>query len=298
MWMDDVRTVASDDNTNLRKYVAMHHLSWNITKNFNIGLFEAVITNENSYDGFDVSFFNPIIFYRAVEFSNGGDYSGNVQIGLNMKYKINSNVSVYSQFLIDEMTVDEAFSGDGYWGNKFALQLGGKYYNAFKIENLMLQGEFNWSAPYTFAHGADATLNSGHYNQAIAHLWGGNFWEVVGIARYTKNRWFGDLKLILGEKGFDFENSDVSYGGDIYVSYDDRVSDYGNEVGQGNTTNIFITDIQGGYIVNPVTNLKLFAGFTFRDFSPLQSSAKVQDDQTTWFTVGVKSDLFNWYFDR
>ena len=298
MWMDDVRTVASDDNTNLRKYVAMHHLSWNITKNFNIGLFESVITNENSYDGFDVSFFNPIIFYRAVEFSNGGDYSGNVQIGLNMKYKINSNVSVYSQFLIDEMTVDEAFSGDGYWGNKFALQLGGKYYNAFKIDNLMLQGEFNWSSPYTFAHGADVTLNSGHYNQAIAHLWGGNFWEVVGIARYTKNRWFGNLKLILGEKGFDFENSDVSYGGDIYVSYDDRVSDYGNEVGQGNTTNIFITDIQGGYIVNPVTNLKLFAGFTFRDFSPLQSSAKVQDDQTTWFTVGVKSDLFNWYFDR
>ncbi len=297
MWMDDVRTVASDDDTNLRKYVAMHHLSWNITKNFNVGLFESVITNENSYDGFDVSFFNPIIFYRAVEFSNGGDNSGNVQIGLNMKYKINSNISVYSQFLIDEMTVDEVFSGDGYWGNKFAMQFGGKYYNAFKIENLMLQGEFNWSAPYTFSHG-DVTLNSGHYNQAIAHLWGGNFWEVVGIARYSKNRWFGDLKLILGEKGFDFENADVSYGGDIYVSYHERVSDYGNEVGQGNTTNIFITDMQGGYIVNPVTNLKLFAGFTFRDFSPLQSGTKVQDDQTTWFTVGVKSDLFNWYFDR
>ena len=298
MWMDDVRTVASDDNTNLRKYVAMHHLSWNVTKDFNIGFFESVITNENSYDGFDVSFFNPIIFYRAVEFSNGGDFSGNVQIGLNMKYKVNNNISVYSQFLIDEMTVDEVFSGDGYWGNKFALQLGGKYYNAFKIENLMLQGEFNWAAPYTFAHGGDVTLNSGHYNQAITHLWGGNFWEVVGIARYTKDRWFGNLKLILGEKGFDFENSDVSYGGDIYVSYDERVSDYGNEVGQGNTTNIMIADVQGGYIINPVTNLKLFAGFTYRDFSPLQSSTKVTEDQTTWFTVGVKSDLFNWYFDR
>ncbi len=91
MWMDDVRRVTNEDpsasGTNFRKYVAMHHLSWNVTKNFNIGLFEAVITNQNNYNGFDVSFFNPIIFYRAVEFSNGGDLSGNVQVGLNMKYQ-------------------------------------------------------------------------------------------------------------------------------------------------------------------------------------------------------------------
>ena len=275
----------------------MHHLSWNITKNFNLGLFEAVITNENSYNNFDVSFFNPIIFYRAVEFSNGGDLSGNVQIGLNMKYKVNNNVSIYNQFLIDEMTVDRVFDGSGYWGNKFALQLGSKWYNAFKVDNLMLQGEFNWVRPYTFAHG-EVELNSGHFNQSIAHLWGGNFWEVIGIARYTKNRWQGSMKLILGEKGFDFNNSNVSYGGDIYVSYNDRPADDGMEVGQGNTTNMFIADFQAGYMVNPTTNLRFFAGFTYRDFSPLESGNKVRDDQTTWFTMGIRSDVFNWYFDR
>ncbi len=297
MWMSDVRPTSSDDNTNLQKYVAMHHLSWNVTEKFNIGLFESVITNENSYNGFDVSFFNPIIFYRAVEFSNGGDLSGNVQIGLNMKYKIKKNISAYTQFLIDEMTVDEVFGGEGYWGNKFAWQLGGKYFDAFNVKNLMLQGEFNWSRPYTFAHG-EIPLNSGHYNQPISHLWGGNFWEIVGIARYQKDRWYGNMKIILGEKGFDFSNSNVSYGGDIYKSYNDRLSDYGNSVAQGNTTNIFISEFKAGYIINPVTNLNAFAGFTYRGFSPLASAGIVQDDQTTWFTVGIKSDLFNWYFDR
>ncbi len=69
MWMDDIRSVSSGDGTNFRKYVAIHHLSWNVTKNFNIGLFESVITNENNYNQFDISFFNPIIFYRAVEFN-------------------------------------------------------------------------------------------------------------------------------------------------------------------------------------------------------------------------------------
>ena len=296
MWMDDIRQVSSDDNTNLRKYVAMHHLSWIVTKKFNIGLFEAVITNENSYNGFDISFFNPIIFYRAVEFSNGGDYSGNVQVGLNMKYKINDSFTLYNQFLIDEMTMDRVFDGSGYWGNKFALQLGAKYYNAFKVNNLMLQGEFNWVRPYTFAHG-EVTLNSGHYNQPISHLWGGNFWEAIGIVRYSKNRWFGNAKLIVGEKGFDFEGSDASYGGDIYISYNDRISDTGNEVGQGNSTNIVIGDIQAGYVLNPTTNLQIFTGFTYRNFSPSQSGNVISENSTTWFTIGVKSNLFNWYFD-
>ena len=297
MWMDDIRNVSSDDNTNLRKFVVMHHLSWNITKNFNLGLFESVITNENSYNGFDISFFNPIIFYRAVEFSNGGDSSGNVQIGLNMKYKLNKNISIYNQFLIDEMTMSEVFGGDGYWGNKFAIQLGAKYYNAFKIDNLMLQGEFNWARPYTFSHEI-VELNSGHFNQPISHLWGGNFWEFVGITRYSKNRWFANAKIIVGEKGYDFEGSPESYGGDIYISYNDRVSDTGNEVGQGNTTKIFIGDIQAGWILNPATNLQIFGGFTYRSFSPLQTSNNFTEDNTTWFTFGLKSSLFNWYFDN
>ncbi len=295
MWMDDIRRVSSDDNTNLRKYVAMHHLSWNITDKFNLGLFEAVITNENNYNGFDISFFNPIIFYRAVEYSNGGDHSGNVQVGLNMKYRLNDNISIYTQFLIDEMTVSEVFGGDGYLGNKFAFQLGAKYFNAFKVDNLMLQGEFNWARPYTFSHGT-VELNSGHYNQSISHLWGANFWEGIGIARYTKDRWFANAKLIIGEKGFDFENIN-SYGGDIYRSYNDYISETGNEVGQGNTTNIFIGDLQVGYVLNPSSNLQLFTGFTFRNFDPKQDFATTTNDSTTWFTIGVKSNLFNWYFD-
>ncbi|MGI9532880.1 gliding motility protein RemB, partial [Lutimonas sp.] len=269
MWMDDVRPDAITGNSNFRKYVAMHHLSWNVTKRFNIGLFESVITNEESSpNGFDISFFNPIIFYRSVEF-NRGSRSGNANIGLNMKYRIKDNISVYTQFLIDEMTTSRVFDGTGYWGNKFAFQLGAKYYNAFKVDGLMLQGEFNWVRPYTYAHG-DTKLNSGHFNQPLTHLWGGNFYEAIGIARYKKDRWFGTAKLIAGKKGFDFvsEGEDTSYGGDIWRSYNERVADEGNDVGQGNSTDIFVADFQGGYVVNPVTNLQLFGGVTFRNFSP------------------------------
>ncbi len=295
MWADDVRPEIEQDGSNLRKYIAIHYLSWNVTKNFNIGLFETVITDNTNNNGFDIGFFNPIIFYRAVEFSRGSE-AGNAQIGLSMKYKTNDNFYFYNQIKIDEMTVSEVFDGTGYWGNKFGLQFGAKYFNAFKVDNLMLQGEFNWVRPYTNSH-ETVSLNYGHYNQPLSHLWGGNFWEAIAIARYNKNRWFGSMKLIVGEKGFDFANSDISYGGNIYRSYNDRDSNYGNEIGQGNTTNIFIADLQGGYILNPTTNLQLFAGLTYRSFDQLQQTSNSPMKNTTWFTVGLKSNIFNWYFD-
>ncbi|MCK5866933.1 MAG: hypothetical protein KAG14_00895, partial [Mycoplasmataceae bacterium] len=84
----------------------------------------------------------------------------------------------------------------------------------------------------------------------------------------------------------------------IWRSYNDRVSDIGNEVGQGNSTNIFVADFQGGYVVNPVTNLQLFGGVTFRNFSPDTEGDVISKDNTTWFTIGFRSSLFNWYFDH
>lgn len=296
MWLDDVRPEVSVNSTNFRKYVAIHHLSWNVTKRLNIGLFEAVITDNRARDGFDVSFFNPIIFYRAAEFTRGSE-SGNALIGLNAKYKVSDNFSLYSQFVLDELTVGRFFGGDGYWGNKFAFQVGGKYYNAFKVNNLFLQGEFNIARPYTFSHFGNATLNYAHFNQPLGHLWGSNFWEAVGIAQYRKDRWFANAKLVVGKKGFDFDNNPISFGGDLYQPNDNRTGNTGVELLQGNETGIFIGDLQAGYIVNPSTNLRFFAGLTLRNFDPATATNSFNSGNTTWFTVGLKTDLFNWYFD-
>ena len=296
MWLDDVRRGLTDNETNFRKYVAIHHLSWNVSKKLNLGFFEAVVSQRTATNEFDINFFNPIIFYRAAEFTRGSE-SGNAMIGLNGKYKLTNTISLYSQFVLDELTVGRFFDGDGYWGNKFAFQLGAKYYNAFKVDNLFLQGEFNIARPYTFSHFGNSTLNYGHFNQPIGHLWGSNFWEAIGIAQYRKDRWFGNAKLVLGKKGFDIEGETTSYGGNIYASNDNRTGNTGVELLQGNKTDIFIGDIQGGYIINPSTNMKLFAGFTFRNFTPATVSNNFTKDNTTWFTFGLKTDVFNWYFD-
>lgn len=282
----------SNPNEHARKYIAAHYLSLNVTEKLNIGFFEtAISTGEN---GFDAGFLNPVIFYRSVEFNRGED-SGNAIIGLTGKYKLNNNVSLYSQLIVDEFSVGN-LNDLGKWQNKFAYQLGAKYFNAFNVDDLFLQLEYNYARPYTFAH-RTPILNYGNYSQPMAHLWGANFYEAIAIARYKKDRWSFNAKLTLGKKGFDFEDEAISYGGNIYQSYDNRFGDTGNNLAQGNTATIFIADLQGNYLLNPSNNLSLFAGLTYRKFSPKVSTTAFPEGNTVWFSAGIRVDLFNWYLD-
>ena len=299
IWMSlqDVRPELVVDGAHKTKYLAMHYLSWNVTKKLNLGFFEAVLWDNVNDRGFDVNYLNPLIFYTSVEFSTGSR-AGNTLLGLSGKYKLNKNISLYGQLLLDELRPSELTSSEGWWANKYGIQLGAKYYNAFGVENLYLQGEFNQVRPYTYSHD-EANYNFGHYNQPLAHLWGGNFREVIGIARYTKDRWYANAKLLVGKKGFDFNNGTdtYSYGGNVFADNDNRLSDYGNEIGQGNTADIFIGDLQVGYLINPAINLKLFGGVNYRSFSPIEPTESFTDSNSTWITFGLKTDLFNWYFD-
>lgn len=294
MWMQDVRPELTVDGAYKQKFMAIHYLSWNATKKLNIGLFETVIWEDTNNRGFDVNYLNPLIFYTAAEFSTGSR-AGNTLLGLSLKYKL-KNISLYSQFILDDFRASEITSSNGWWGNKNGIQLGVKYYNAFNIENLYLQAEYNAVRPYTYSHD-ELNLNYGHNNQPLAHLWGSNFRETIGIARYTKDRWFANAKIIFGKKGFDFTTDTFSYGGNVFEDNDNRASDYDNSIGQGNTANIFIGDLQVGYLVNPATNLKLFGGVTFRDFNPNAPTGVFDKSNSTWISFGLRTDVFNWNLD-
>ena len=298
MWLKDVRPEVTLERTYATKYMANHYLSLNISNRWNLGLFESVIWTDTNNRGFDMYFVNPIIFYRAVEFSSSAR-TGNAVLGLSSKYKWNNKVTLYGQFLLDEFSLGEVKNEKNSWKNKFAYQLGVKYFNAFKVDNLLLQLEYNHVRPYVYSH-SDPITNYGHTNQSIGHPWGGNFQELLAIARYHKGRWYADAKITLGVKGFDFANSGAksNYGGNIYRDYEvERYADSNVTVGQGNKTNIFIADLQAGYLVNPMTNLKLFGSFIYRNFNPNQNTTTVFNESTTWFSLGIRSDVFNWYFD-
>lgn len=298
MWLRDVRPEVTEDGAFLTKYIANHYLSWNVSKRFNLGLFESVMWRDTNDRGFDINYLNPIIFYRAIEFQTG-QAAGNAILGASAKYKWSDDINIYSQFILDEFSLDDIKAGEKSWKNKFGYQIGVKYFNAFKVDNLMLQFEYNRVRPYTYSHNT-IVLNYANFNQPMAHLWGANFSEAVLIGRYKYKRWYADAKLIFGIRGLDFNDGtdNFSYGGDIYRNYNDRPFDNGVEIGQGLKTKIFNGNLQAGYIINTASNLKLFTDITVRNFNPEATTTTTFKNSTTWFNFGLRTDLFNWYFDN
>jgi hypothetical protein len=295
MWLKDTRSDVMEDKTYATKYMANHYLSYNVSNRLNLGFFESVVWANDNKRGFDMNFANPIIFYRTVEFGSSSK-SSNALLALTAKYKYSNSTNIYGQFLIDEFSLGDVKSGEDSWKNKFGYQLGFKYFNAFKIKNLLLQLEYNQVRPYVYSH-LEAITNYGHNNQSIGHQWGGNFQEFLAIGRYHKDRFFADGKITFGQRGLDFDNT-ANYGSNIYLSYDsNRPLDTGVKTGQGNKTNIFIADLQAGYLINPSTNLKLYGSVIYRNFNPTANTATVFKDETFWFSLGLRCDLFNWYFD-
>lgn len=234
------------DGSYPKKYMALHHLSLNIGKKLNIGLFESVIySNADSLSNghIELKYLNPVIFYRAVEHQNGS--SDNVLLGLDFKWLVARKIALYGQVVLDEFLLENLKEGDGWWGNKYAVQLGGKYVDALGIPNLDLQLETNLARPYTYSHGKNFNSYS-HYRQPLAHPIGANFAEIVAIARYQpagRLRLTG--KVIFAEYGDDTPGE--NFGGNILLNNRTRETDRGNKIGQGLNTDLLFTDFTASY---------------------------------------------------
>jgi len=226
-----------------KKYAVMHHLDVNVTRWLNIGLFEGVVFGRT--DKFDFGYLNPIIFYRSIEQQNGS--FDNSVAGLDFKANVARKFQFYGQLLLDEFKLSEIKAGNGWWANKFGIQLGAKYIDAFNISNLDLQLEHNRVRPFTYSH-RDSVANYTHYNQPLAHPLMANFSEFIAIARYQPApKWTIQGKLIVYEQGRD--SSAVSHGSNIFLPHvaPYRMNDYGFSIGSGWKTNVAYASLLVSY---------------------------------------------------
>jgi len=292
----DVRAEVVTTGSYRTKYMASHYLSYNVSKRLNIGFFEAAIWEDDNGQGFDVSYLNPVIFYQAVQFTQGSR-GGNSLIGLSGKYKWSDNLTLYGQWIIDEFSGKDVFGFNESYKNKLGFQLGAKYYDAFNVDGLILQGEINQVRPYVYSNN-EIQLNYGHKNQSLAHQWGANFREFILIGRYQKDRWYGTTKVIYGKRGFEIGDIDqIYYGGSIYGNDENRPNDNENAFFQGNEASSFYAEAEIGYLINPATNLKAYIQPIYRDIQFDVQTEENFDRSTFWFNVGFRTDVFNWYYD-
>ncbi|HVZ56925.1 MAG TPA: hypothetical protein VG870_09740 [Chitinophagaceae bacterium] len=266
-----------------KKYATIHHLDMGVTRWLNIGLFEAIVFGRVNH--FEFGYLNPIIFYRSAEQQNGS--YDNSLAGLDVKANVAHHFQFYGQLMLDEFKLSEIKRNRGWWANKWGIQVGAKYIDAFGIRNLDLQVEHNRVRPFTYSHG-DSVANYTHFNQPLAHPLGANFQEFIALARYQPApRWTITAKAIAYQQGRD--SSSASFGSNIFLPNTPpyRTQDFGYDIGSGWKTDVFYSSLLLSYEVRE--NLYLELGAAARRLET--KTAPLVTQQSTVISFGVRWNM-------
>ncbi|MEP6928158.1 MAG: hypothetical protein ABI834_11000 [Ginsengibacter sp.] len=255
-----------------RKYAAMHHLSMNVTKWLNVGLFESVIFGRKNR--FDFEYLNPIIFLRHIEGTVGSP--DNAFAGADFKANVAHHFQFYGQLILDEFLAKEIAKNNGYWANKYGYQLGAKYVDAFTIKNLDVQFETNRIRPFTYSH-YDSVANYTHYNQPLAHALGAGFQEFIGIVKYQPlPKLYFNARAMYYYQGLD--SAGENFGSSPFELYTTRSKNFGYFVGSGNKVKVF----NGSFVVSYELKENLFVE------GSLLYRKLTGRDNTTLFGIGIR----------
>ena len=235
-----------------RKWGQTFFLDWLFTKDGSIGLFESVIwpdQDNNNRKDLSWTMASPVMFLHGSKSPSGTVNS--TLTGLNARYRVYKNTHVYGQVAVSDMLRSK------HWQNRLAMQLGIRSFAPFGVDGLSLQAEFNRADPYTYA-GNSRQVNYAHYNQSLAHPFGANLKEGLLIAAYRYKRWYVRGEILTAK--YHIDTAATANGGqDIFKPL--QAAEQENVT---ISTSLLWWDVRAAYIINPATNLRLEAGFTFR----------------------------------
>lgn len=273
-----------------KKYSTMHYLSFVPWKRFEISLFEAIIwqVNDSSFRrGFELSYLNPVIFYRPLEF-NLGSYDNDL-MGINLRFNAFDGVILYGQFVIDDLRIGDFLAGNGEYRDKYGIQTGVRAYDLFSITNLFVQAEFNSIRPYMYSH-RSTVQNYSNTREPLAHPAGANTREVIFTGSYQFKRLYLNLKYVW--EGFGLDSGKYNYGKNIFLGYVNYPHEYGNFTGQGLYTRMQQLELSANLLINPSYNLNLFAGVILR-----REVNSEMNNRYAFFSFGLRTSLRNIYYD-
>jgi hypothetical protein len=274
-----------------KKWGVFHYLDWNVSNRLSLGFFDNVTwadkDNLGNRRGFEFTYVNPFVFLRPLEATVGSP--DNALLGFTGKYKITDGITAYGQFGLDEFEAKNFFSSNGSYRNKYSYQIGFRGADLFKVRTLNYLIEYNAAKPYTYSEQTSIN-NYSNDGEPLAHPFGANFREVVGLLNYTYKRFDFSGELDYAHYGLD-QNS-LNYGKDIFQVYSQPAKAFGNYIGQGLTTNMVYLEGKIAYLLNPKYNLRLELGGIYRTEKNTSFN-----DKTAMITFGLRSSFRNLYTD-
>ena len=267
-----------------KKYIAAHYLNFKISPQLALGFFEATVFNRSRQ--FELQYLNPLILYRSVEGMIGSP--DNVIVGFDGHWNFWKRFQLYGQLVVDEFLFSALYKPDekGWWGNKFGGQIGMKYIDAFGVDHLDVQVEFNAVRPYTYSS-FDSLNSYTHYHQPLAHPLWSNFKEMVSILRYQPSpRLQVSGRLLLATRGENPESE--NFGANPLLGNSSRLADYGNSIGQGVRADIWLA----GLDVSWQLYHKLFVETRIL-LRKKESADLLRNQETSLLSLGLRWNVWN-----
>jgi hypothetical protein len=235
-----------------RKYGAYHRLAIDLPGDVQLEFFEMVLHGPDTTDarvrsGFEVSYLNPIIFYRAVEGDLG--WPDNMLLGAGAAWNPVPGWRLYGQFILDEFQARSFF--DDWWGNKWGYLVGTRVSDPGGLPNVDLQLEYARLRPYLYSHHSLAST-AVHQDDILGHPIGPNAWDLTGIVNWQPtHRLATTVNVAYTARG---RNPDgENWGADPRLPYTSRVEgrDRMTTTLQGIRQNILLVEARANYELLP-----------------------------------------------
>lgn len=246
-----------------KKAASFQYLSINLSKRFNLGFFQGMIWqagDDKNRQHLGWQYFNPVIYTNLLSY--GLHNKNNILIGTDAKLKLSKSISLYGQFMADNLSAKD--STEAAWG----YQAGINYFDAFGVKNLFMQFEFNnvKSGSYSTPKGSISDQSYSHYNQNLAYT-PGNGQELIVIGDYKKSRF--------------------SFHARYHYQWVDMM--------KGSYSHTSIINAKIAYLINPSYNLNISLGILYRTQN--FSTFSFLDNQTNYIYLGLKTSIYNLYYD-
>jgi len=283
IFQGDITFSIYSEPTFRKKTAAFQYLAFMPFNFLEIGFFNGIIYRpiSKAHPYFNFNSINPIPFYNV--YNSGLSSVNNAIAGLNFKLKFTSSISIYGQYMVDNIASnDNLFKKNG-------IQIGTRYFDFAGIKNLNFLLEYNSVSPYSYTT-KSSQQNYIHYNQSLTHPWGANFKEIVGIVSYNFKGVFITAKINTGQLGID--SAGGVFGQNVLLTDNSGRNRANNSFLQGRKTKLEIIDIKAGYIINPAYNLQIFVGFFNRRWINNK-----QEIYSRFISFGLRTNLYNTYLD-
>ena len=250
-----------------RKAGVFHYLTYSISEQLELGLFEGNIISSRTAKGkyeFNAAHYNPIIFI------NGFDQKIHNITGLNAHFNY-QDFMLYGQYVVNPLDT-----------RKWGMQTGIKYDHISATNRYYALAEWNKSEKglYTFS---DTILSYTHFSQPLAHPLGENFSEFVFKATVRRKRFESSYKF-----NYALSSSDTTGylpGLNLFLPSDQQL-----ETKDHTTRNIH--EFSVSYILNPQYNMRFTVGALLRNFNYNGNETK-----SSYVYVSFRTVIFARYYD-